>query len=192
VIGDGIKRSVEHADDGSLGIGAGMADDLRHRNVIGIAERGRERDLHRPSVRCEPLDQIGTLADRGLPAHDECDILGIEDRERREALGIGLGHAHQVVGRHVRRADTDDMRIAGAALHVDPGLAAAVAADIDDLDRNLDQPVCLDGLGQRSRRTVEAAARRRAGDDLELACRLPAHLRCSAFGCGMVSASWQA
>ena len=66
------------------------------------------------------------------------------------------------------------MGVARMPVHMGPGLAAAVAAHIDDRDRHLDQAVRRDRLGERARRTVEPAARRRAGDEFEPALRFPA------------------
>ena len=67
------------------------------------------------------------------------------------------------------------MAVAGVLLDVAPGLASALAAHIDDLDRHIDEPVGRDRLEQRPRRAVEAAAGRRARNDLDLALRLPDH-----------------
>jgi hypothetical protein len=55
------------------------------------------------------------------------------------------------------------MTVADAAVRVQPCLAAAVAAGIDDRDRNLDEAIRLDRRASACR-TVKPAAGRRAGN----------------------------
>ena len=43
-VGDAIERAVENADHRRVDVAAGLLDELGQRNVIGIAERGRQRD----------------------------------------------------------------------------------------------------------------------------------------------------
>src|SRR5262249_16831631 len=114
-------------------------------------------------------------ADRRIGTDNEGDIFAIEDRERREPPGVRRGHPGQVIGRHSGRADPDHMTIAGMALDMAPRLAAAIAAHIDYLDRDIDEPAGADGVAQCPRRAVEAATRRRARDDLDRPLRLPRH-----------------
>src|SRR5512144_1356928 len=67
------------------------------------------------------------------------------------------------------------MAVAGVLLDVAPGLASALPGHIDHPDRHVEEAVGSDRLEQRPRRAVEAAAGRRARNDLDLALRLPDH-----------------
>ncbi len=173
-VGDRIERGIEHADCRRIRIGAGMADHLGDRHMIRVAARGRQRDGDRPGVAPQAVEQIGAGPHGVRRAHHEGDVFGVENGERREAGGIGFGHPHQKIRRHVGRADAHHMGIPRMPIDMGPGLAAAVAAHIDHRDRHVDQAVRLDRLGERARRTVEPAARRRAGDQLEGALGFPA------------------
>jgi excinuclease ABC subunit C len=51
------------------------------------------------------------------------------------------------------------MTVAGSLRYIRPRLASTLAADVDHLDRHIDQQICLDCPGERACRTVETAAR---------------------------------
>ena len=57
-IGDDIERGIENADFRRAGVGAGMLNHLGDRHVVGIAERGRERDGHCAGVVGETPQQV--------------------------------------------------------------------------------------------------------------------------------------
>src|SRR5262245_20846230 len=82
---------------------------------------------------------------------------------------------HQVIRKHVGRADPDDVAIAGEAFHMAPRLSSALAAHIDHAHGDVEEPLGDDRVLQRPRRAVETAPRRRAGDDLNGPLRLPRH-----------------
>jgi hypothetical protein len=174
-VGDRVERGVEYANMQGLSIGPGVTGNFRNGDMIGIAERGRERDGNGARVLSEARQQIGAVANGRIGIDDEGDVFRIEDGQRREAAGVRLGDAHQVVRGHIWRTDAYYMAIAGAGLHVNPGLPSAVATDIDDFDRHIDQAMRVDGPDKRARRAVEATTRWRTRDDLDCALGLPAH-----------------
>jgi len=58
-VGDGIERGIEHAVPRGLHIAAGVPDHFRERDVVGIAERCRERDRDGSGAGRETRDQVG-------------------------------------------------------------------------------------------------------------------------------------
>src|SRR4051794_9311123 len=57
---------------------AGVADHLRHCDVIGIAERGGERD--RDGVLRQASGQVGAAAEARIGANDKRDVFAVQDR----------------------------------------------------------------------------------------------------------------
>src|SRR5262249_6005244 len=101
-------------------------------------------------------------------------------------------HAEKPVRGEVGRADDEDVWIASQAVQVPPGVAPAIAGDVADLGWDIEQPLRFERLQQRPRRPIQAAARWRTRDDLDLTLRPPAHAFFSSRAlrlCGEILAS---
>jgi hypothetical protein len=140
--GNGLGRALEHDALQLAGCPAHRLHQQAGGDVIVGAEADREPGRNILRISLHSFDQVTVVPDRGRGVHREHGVVVEERGNRREVAVVQRAEPGDVVGQKRRRADHEDVGIAGLLVDVVEGdvVAAAGRRADHDLDVALRRP----------------------------------------------------
>lgn len=167
--GDGMSGGLEDPDAQITGMEAHMATKVGKRHMVHVPPRRRQRDCQLSPGRQvgQGCKEILRCVNLGLGGNRKDDVLGAQGRKNRDIFRTGCGDAGKAIGKQSRRADRQQMRIAGVTCQPFPCVGSPKSGHVHHAKLSIDSLNSEDITQRRYQGpsgTVLSTPARRSGD----------------------------